>query len=175
VTGFTGRPFVLQSVVGRLTEATLTGANSVMTRSIPEFGVRVPDAAYVDRPGAYAIILGRDGRLAFVRGKAGRLFLPGGGVGPGEQPEDALLREILEEVGWTARILGAIGRATQLVFAEGEGYFAIRATYFRTALIKRRTTTRCEHEIVWLTAAAAANSLARESDAWAISRVCNWK
>jgi 8-oxo-dGTP diphosphatase len=117
-----------------------------MTRSIPEFGVRVPDAAYVDRPGAYAIILASDGRLAYARGKAGRLFLPSGGEGPGEQPEEALLREIIEEVGWTACILGAIGRATQLVFVEGEGYFAIRATYFRTALIKRRTTTRCEHE-----------------------------
>src|SRR5215472_10474196 len=59
---------------------------------------------------------------AAFQGNAGRLFLPGGRVGPGEQPEAALLREIVEEAGWTARILGAIGRATQLVFAKGPGF-----------------------------------------------------
>ena len=67
-------------------------------------------------------------QIAFVRGRAGRLFLPGGGMGPGERPEDALMREILEAVGWSVRILSTIGRATQFVFAAGEGYFAIRAT-----------------------------------------------
>jgi 8-oxo-dGTP diphosphatase len=139
-----------------------------MKHSIPEFGVRVPDVTYVDRPGAYAIILAGDDKLAFVRGKAGRLFLPGGGLAPGEYPRNALMREIIEEIGWNVRILGTIGRATQFLFAEGEGYFAIRATYFRTELIEQ-CTTGCEHEIVWLSTAAA-TSLARESDAWAISQ-----
>jgi hypothetical protein len=74
-------------------------------------------------------------------------------VRPRERSEAALLRELIEEVGWGACILGTMGRATQFVSAEGEGYFAIRATYFRAALIERRTT-QCEHEIVWLPAAA---------------------
>jgi ADP-ribose pyrophosphatase YjhB (NUDIX family) len=143
-----------------------------MKYSDPQFGVRLQNVAYLDRPGAYALIRASDTRLAFVRGKARRLFLPGGGIRPGERPEEALLREIMEEICWSARILDMVGRATQLVFAEGEGYFAIRATYFRAALIER-CTTQCEHEIVWLSAAAASTSLARESDAWAISRLGN--
>ena len=145
---------------------------SVMDDTIPEFGVPVSGVTYRDRPGAYAVILGRESRFAFVRGKAGRLFLPGGGIGPGEGAEDALMREVIEEIGWSVRILGTIGRATQLVFAEGEGHFAIRATYFRAAVIERRSA-QCQHEIVWLSPATAAPYLARESDAWAISRVCN--
>jgi 8-oxo-dGTP diphosphatase len=144
-----------------------------MKHSDPQFGVRLQNAAYLDRPGAYAVIRASDSKLAFVRGKAGRLFLPGGSLRPGEPREDALLREIMEE-GWSACILDMVGRATQFVFAEGEGYFAIRAAYFRAALIERRTTI-CEHEIVWLSAGATASSLARESDAWAISLVCNSK
>jgi 8-oxo-dGTP diphosphatase len=138
----------------------------------PQFGKRRPDVAYLERPGAYAIIRETGGGLAFVRGETGRLFLPGGGMRPGEQPEDALLREIIEEIGWRARILDTIGRATQFVAAEDEGCFAIRATYFRARLIER-LTTRCEDEIVWLPPATAATSLARESDAWAISRACD--
>jgi 8-oxo-dGTP diphosphatase len=135
-----------------------------------EFGARVRDVTYVDRPGAYAIILASDNLLAFVPGKAGRLYLPGGGIEHGEPPESALLREIAEEIGWRAHILGIVGYATQFLFAAGEGYFAIRATYFRTGLIER-CAGQPAHEIVWLTAAAAVPSLARKSDAWAISQI----
>jgi 8-oxo-dGTP diphosphatase len=115
-----------------------------MKHSNTEFGVRLQNVAYLDRPGAYAVIRASDGKLAVVRGKAGQLFLPDGGLKPGEQPGDALRREIIEEVGWSTRILDMIGCATQFVFAEGDGYFAIRATYFRTALIERRAAI-CEH------------------------------
>jgi 8-oxo-dGTP pyrophosphatase MutT (NUDIX family) len=109
----------------------------------PEFGVRLPDVVYQERPGGYAIIRRADGRLVFVSGEARRLFLPGGGV----QPGDALLREIIEEIGWRAHILDRVGRATQFLAVAGEGCFAVRATYFRARLIERLTTD-CEHAIV---------------------------
>jgi len=127
---------------------------------------------YRERPGAYAVIRGADDRLPFVSGQGGRLFLPGGGMQPGEPPEDALLREILEATGWRARVLDIVGRATQFLVADGEGCFAVRATYFRAQLIERLTTC-CEHEIVWLAATTAMPLLARESDAWVISRTCD--
>jgi len=113
----------------------------------PEFGVRRPDVVYRERPRAYAVIRGADDRLAFVSGQGGRLFLPGGGMQPGEPPKDALLREIIEEIGWRAHILERIGRAAQFLAVEGEGCFAIRAIYFRARLIEP-VTTGCEHEIV---------------------------
>ena len=138
----------------------------------PEFGVRQPDMVYREGPGAYAVIRGTDNRLAFVSSKGGRLFLPGGGLRPGEPPEDALLREIIEEIGWRAHILDRIGGATQFQAVEGEGYFAIRAIYFRARLIEQ-VTTGCEHEMVWLPAATATALMVRESDAWAISRACS--
>ena len=137
----------------------------------PTFGARRPHIVYRKRPGAYAVICGADDRLSFVSGKGGRLFLPGGELRPGEPPEDALRREIIEETGWRAELLDRLGRATQFVTVEGEGYFAIRAIYFRAWLIER-VTTGCEHGIAWLPAATARVVMARESDAWAISRVC---
>ena len=140
-----------------------------MKQTVPEFGVRMPGATYVDRPGAYAIIRAGDGRLAFVRGKAGLLFLPGGGLAPGESPDDALMRELSEEIGWKARILGMLGHATQFLFAGDEGYFAIRAAYFRAELIER-CATHGEQEIIWLPATTT-SGLARECDAWAIAEL----
>jgi 8-oxo-dGTP pyrophosphatase MutT (NUDIX family) len=104
-------------------------ANSVADDTIPEFGVRVSGVTYRDRPGAYAIILGRESRFAFVRGRAGRLFLPGGGIGPGERAEDALMREVVEEIGWSVRILGTIGRATQCI-CRGGGSFRYSGDLF---------------------------------------------
>ena len=65
-----------------------------------------------------------------------------------------------------------MGRATQFLTVAGEGWFAIRAIYFRARLIER-VMTGCEHEIVWLPAADAMASMARESDAWVISRTCD--
>jgi 8-oxo-dGTP diphosphatase len=140
----------------------------------PEFGLPVRDATYVDRPGAYAIIFASGNLLALARGKADRLYLPGGGLERGEPPEAGLLREMAEEIRWRARIFGIMGHATQFPSADGGNYFAIRATYFRTELIEW-CAGQCEHEMVWLAAAAAMPSLARESDAWAISRACNSK
>jgi 8-oxo-dGTP diphosphatase len=128
------------------------------------FGARLRNVVYLDRPGAYAVIFGNGRQFAFVRGKNGWLFLPGGGIARGELSERALVREVIEEIGWTVRILGLIGRATQLVFVEGEGHFAIRAIYLRATLVARRRG-QCENEIVWLSAAAATPCLARESDA----------
>jgi 8-oxo-dGTP diphosphatase len=128
------------------------------------FGVRIAGITYTDRPGAYAIILDGSGdRVATVRTKAGRLFLPGGGVEPGESPEHALKREIMEECGWHARILGWIGRATQYVSAAGEGHFAIHATYFRARLLDQQVVD-CEHEFAWLPARDTCDLLAREND-----------
>jgi 8-oxo-dGTP diphosphatase len=138
------------------------------TRS--EFGPRVRDVTYVERPGAYAIIRAGGDLFACVRGGAGRLYLPGGGIRRGELPESALLREIAEEIGWHARIIRIMGSATQFLLACGEGYFAIRAAYFETALLEQFGSQH-EHELVWLTAAAAKAALVRESDAWAISQV----
>ena len=63
---------------------------------VPEFGVREPDKTYVDRPGAYAVAQDHEGRFAAVAAYA-TYFLLGGGIDPGEEPEAALLREVLEE------------------------------------------------------------------------------
>jgi ADP-ribose pyrophosphatase YjhB (NUDIX family) len=58
---------------------------------------------YVVRPkttGVRAAVFGADGQVMLVRhGYEPGLYLPGGGVKSGETPEDAILRELQEEIG----------------------------------------------------------------------------
>lgn len=51
--------------------------------TIPEFGDRLANVDYVERPGAYAIIHDGEGSIAVVETASG-LHLPGGGLGDSE-------------------------------------------------------------------------------------------
>jgi 8-oxo-dGTP pyrophosphatase MutT (NUDIX family) len=84
----------------------------------------------------------RGGEILLVRASErsnvpGVWFLPGGGVEPGENPEDALLREVGEEAGYTCAI-GAVERVMSDVADVGrptvERIHSIRLIYRITLL-----------------------------------------
>ncbi len=62
------------------------------------------------RLAAYALLIDGQGRLLLTRQPQGRgprlspWLLPGGGVEPGEHPEQAVVREVLEETGWPVTV-----------------------------------------------------------------------
>ena len=61
--------------------------------------------------------------------------LPGGGIDPGEHPEHAAVREVLEETGYHARLTGLLGvdsiviPASDRLRCEGEPLHGIRIVY----------------------------------------------
>lgn len=79
------------------------------------------------RAGAYALIVS-EGRILLSSWEGpGEVVwtLPGGGLEPGESPEEACRREVWEETGHTSELTGLLGVTTGLISAErrlrGEG------------------------------------------------------
>ena len=67
------------------------------------------DAQFRPRTAARAIVKKKDLIALLHVSKDGYHKLPGGGVDPGESIQEALHREVLEEVGCKIRVLGEVG------------------------------------------------------------------
>jgi 8-oxo-dGTP diphosphatase len=130
---------------------------------VPSFGARRAGVEYRRRPSAYAVVLDAGGRVALVR-EDGIWHLPGGGLERDETPEQAVLREIVEECDCAARLLARLGRARELVVSRAGNAYDVDATYFAAEFLG---TPRVE----WLAAQAARAALDRASHAWAIGLV----
>lgn len=76
---------------------------------------------------------------------AGLWEFPGGKLEPGEQPETALEREILEELGVEVEVGGLFDRTTTMV--DGTG--VTLACYFVHALCKLPTTSTDHDRLGW--------------------------
>lgn len=91
------------------------------------------------RPSARAIIRAADGRLAMVYSRTYQYYkFPGGGIRPGENPAEALLREVREETGIlikkdSVREYGSVlrlqksGRQENAVFEQENFYYTCSA------------------------------------------------
>jgi 8-oxo-dGTP diphosphatase len=137
-------------------------------RRVPMFGVADRRQRYGEREAAYAVILDSDRRVAVVRGKSG-LFLPGGGVEAGESPQEALLRESLEECGRPLEIMRAIGRAIQYCHGES-GPFRAHHRFFE-ARFQGPTARPAADPLEWVYIDEASLWFRYESHVWAVRTV----
>ncbi len=108
------------------------------------------EAKVARRVEVVAAVIESDGRILCARRGPGRAFegkweFPGGKVEPGESPEDALARELSEELGVEARPLGSI-----MVVEHGYPALSVTLRVYRAALVSG-TPRPLEHaELRWL-------------------------
>jgi len=94
-----------------------------------------------------------------------------GCMSDGETPEEALSREVRDEIGWTVAIVRKIGEATQYVITKSNNHSAIQATYYEARLLQQiGEPEEPGDELLWLVKPQAIALLPRQSDAWAIAQ-----
>ncbi len=135
-----------------------------------EFGTRLANVSYVERPGAYAIIRNAANEYAVIRTPKG-CFLPGGGVDEGEQMEAALGREVREETGLAVMVGRKVGVAAQYLISAREGIYYKKIGHFYMAEFGERLTEKfeAEHELLWMSFDGASAALKHRFQVWALA------
>lgn len=141
---------------------------------IPQFGAPEPGQAYPDRPAAFGILV-RGDEMALVEvatpGQPLWRDLPGGGIDPGESPEEAVVREFGEEIGLRVRPGETFLRADQF-FINGDGErFNVRGVFMTATFEAQEPSLKVEddHELIWRPPLEAIRIVRREAHAWAIA------
>lgn len=137
-------------------------------QTVREFGARPATKRCIVRPSAYAFILNRAGQLAVVKSPDGT-FLPGGGIDEGETPEEAVVREAMEECGFRVRVGDCVNRAVQFVESELQETYVEKRSYFFCAEIEQELSDNVEpgHETLWVGPESVDRFLSHESQVWA--------
>jgi 8-oxo-dGTP diphosphatase len=125
------------------------------------FGTRLPGLEYRARPGAYALVFDTQGRVAIVH-EEHDWYLPGGGLEPGEDHRQALVREVREECACGVHIESHFADAVEFLVTRSGRPLEVQARYFRARFLEDPTAH-------WLTPAEARALVRRQSDAWVIA------
>ncbi|MGT2784457.1 NUDIX hydrolase [Streptococcus merionis] len=141
--------------------------------SNPTFGHKVDGATYKNRYGVYAIIPSKDRtEMILVQAPNGAWFLPGGEIEADENHLQALERELIEELGFTAKIGDYLGQADEYF------YFRHRDThYYHPAYIYAVEEFAQAHapledfnHLAWFPFEEARQKLKRGSHQWGIEQ-----
>lgn len=139
---------------------------------VPVFGEPIPGQAYIYRPSGYALIFDAGGRIAVIRTNLG-FFLPGGGCEGEETPEQALLRESLEEAGRAMEIVRPLGQTMDYLKSVNSGrFYQVHSTFFLARFIEPQIQEAAPgHQQMWLEPQETAEKLFRPSQAWMLRQV----
>ena len=136
------------------------------------FGEFESGVVYSMRPGAYAVLTDSQDRVAVVE-VMGHWHLPGGGIHAGESAEEALRRELLEEVGIEPLAISEAVTSTDLLNPRSaEDRYIIDGYYFRVGEYRHVGRPReADHQLHWVDRHAATEKLVREGQAWALRQL----
>lgn len=132
------------------------------------FGVK-ENANYIDRAGVY-LIPTKEGRVGVVKTPKG-YFLIGGGLDSGENHEECIRRECVEEIGCTVSVGNKICSAEMYCEHPTIGYFHPIQTYYVGELLEQiNLPVEDDHEFVWVDYNELLDNMYLEMQSWAIEQ-----
>ncbi len=139
-----------------------------MLLTMKNFGVKLEQISYIQRPGAYAFILS-DNQILLINIE-GRIYLPGGGLENNETHEEGLTRELLEETGYKIKINQKITEANQYLYSNfRQAHFHKIGHFYHCSLLeKSQSPTDLNHNIIWSPLHEAPKLLKQEFQSWAL-------
>jgi 8-oxo-dGTP diphosphatase len=139
--------------------------------SVPVFGTRLEGVTYKYRPSAYAVVRNSVGEFAVAR-TAVACFLPGGGIDPGETPEQTVEREAQEECGLILKTLSRIGQAIEVCYSiANDAYYEKDSVFIEANVVGGTSPLEPDHQLLWLDADNTISALSHGSHRWAVQRV----
>ena len=132
----------------------------------PTFGEQKEGVSYKTRYGVYAVIPDpTQEKIILVQAPNGAWFLPGGEIEAGEDHLEALKRELIEELGFTAEIGSYYGQADEYFYSPAYLYEA-------TSYQEVQKPLEDFNHLAWFPIDEALANLKRGSHKWAIE---SWK
>ncbi|WP_247935317.1 NUDIX hydrolase [Streptococcus mitis] len=141
----------------------------------PTFGEKKENTSYVARYGVYAVIPDAEQKqIVLVQAPNGAWFLPGGEIEAGENHQEALKRELIEELGFTAEIGVYYGQADEYFYSRHRDTYYYNPAYLYEATSFKEVQKPLEdfNHIAWFPIDEAIENLKRGSHKWAIQ---SWK
>lgn len=139
--------------------------------NIPTFGRQKEGANYQKRIGAYIIISNvTQTELLLVQAPNGAYFLPGGEIEKGETQEQAIHREVMEELGFTVEIGHYLGQADEYFHSNHRQTDYHNPGYFYVAKSWKKKSAPLEtfNQLRWFPIEKGQAELKRGSHKWAI-------
>lgn len=140
--------------------------------SNPTFGEKEEGQDYTSRFAAYVVIQHPETKqLSLVQAPNGAYFLPGGEIEGRETKEEALDREMLEELGAVIQVGGYLGQADEYFYSRHRDTYYYNPGYFYWAESWQQVgePTEKTNQLAWAEPEEAMVLLKRGSHKWAVA------
>ena len=137
---------------------------------VPIFGEKEA-VTYVERHAAYIIVTNAEkNQLILVQAPNGAYFLPGGEIEGTETKEEAIHREVREELGFNIEIGDYLGRADDYFYSRHRDTYYHNPAYFFSASswISCGAPLEDFNVLKWFPLEEGINQLKRGSHKWAV-------